>query len=451
MRLWDWWRKKSYGKKLSVLHTWNAWLVLLLAVTGIILFIPSIRGELGAVRVWTKQAHIWLGVLSALIILMYMPRMIRHIRQLRGKPEQQWNLGVVLVLLAGWIISGIVLWQFRHFPTTWTNTMLVVHDLFTWVGVPYAIYHSVTRSRWLKMKRPGAVLQRDRQDGAARRETPRQPISASSESDVSGSAKTWSPSPRSLTDKLRDVMYTRRTFIRWSFVGLLVLLIGPKFARWLFGGGSGGIDLAKYDPNQDGNRMLPAPQPLPDSVVPLGGGSQGEYRIYSVTPIPAFSSDDWKFTISGLVDRPQSWDWKQFIDLNRSVQVSDFHCVTGWSVYKNTWEGIPLAKLLEMAGVQSRAKFVKFYSGDGVYTDTLTMAQAALSDVMVAVLLDGKPIPQDLGGPVRLIVPKMYAYKSVKWLQSIELIDKEHIGYWEVRGYDTDAWVPGLKPKQGNI
>jgi DMSO/TMAO reductase YedYZ molybdopterin-dependent catalytic subunit len=434
MRIWDKWRKKSFGKKLSMLHAWNAWLVLLLAVSGILLFIKPFR-ELGVVRVLTKEGHIWLGLLSTVIVLIYLPQMIRHIRQLRGKPEQQWNLSVVLILLVGWIVSGIVLWQFRQFPPVWSNVALTMHDLFTWVGVPYAIYHSVTRSRWLKMRRPGAVMQREtgggvrESEGAPRLET-----------------------PRSVTETVRDVLYTRRSFIRWGLLGLLVVLIGPKFGRWLFsGGGSGGIDLDAYDPSKDGNRMLPAPQPLPDSIVPVGGGSQGHFRIYTVTPIPSFSSDNWKFTISGLVDRPQSWDWKQFTDLARSVQVSDFHCVTGWSVYNNTWEGITLSKLLEKAGVQSKARVVKFYSGDGVYTDTLTLAQAALDDVMVAVLLDGKPIPQELGGPVRLIVPKMYAYKSVKWLQSIELIDKDHIGYWEARGYDTDAWVPSLKPKQGNV
>lgn len=127
--------------------------------------------------------------------------------------------------------------------------------------------------------------------------------------------------------------------------------------------------------------------------------------------------------------------------MKRTVQISDFHCVTGWSVYQCTWEGIPLKQLLAAAGVQASAKFVKFYSGDKVYTDALSLSQANGDDIMVAVLMDGKPIPQQLGGPVRLIVPQMYAYKSVKWLQGIELIEKEHMGYWEVRGYDNDAWV----------
>lgn len=88
---------------------------------------------------------------------------------------------------------------------------------------------------------------------------------------------------------------------------------------------------------------------------------------------------------------------------------------------------------------------VKFYSGDGVYTDSLTLDQARMDDIMVAVMHDGKPIPNQLGGPVRLVTPQMYAYKSVKWLNRIELINEDYVGYWEQRGYDKDAWLPGAK------
>jgi DMSO/TMAO reductase YedYZ molybdopterin-dependent catalytic subunit len=197
----------------------------------------------------------------------------------------------------------------------------------------------------------------------------------------------------------------------------------------------------------DPNRMLPAPTPLADSLKPIGGGGKGEFRIYTVVEMPEFASESWKFWISGLVDKRLEWNWEQFLQIPRKAQVSDFHCVTGWSVYSTTWEGIPLKELLAMAGVQSSAKYVKFYSGDGIYTDSLTMEQANLDDVMVAVLMDGKPIVRDLGGPVRLLVPKMYAYKSVKWLRNIELIEQEHIGFWGRNGYDQHAWVPGKKPK----
>ena len=207
--------------------------------------------------------------------------------------------------------------------------------------------------------------------------------------------------------------------------------------------GMPGVDGMAGASGADPNRMLPAPTPLPDSANVVGGGAKGYFRMYTVTPLPSFDSDTWSFRLFGLVDRPSTWNWEQFLALARTVQVSDFHCVTGWSVYGNTWEGVPLAALLEAAGVKPSAKYAKFYSGDGTYTDALTLDQARMDDVLIALLHDGKPIHRDYGGPVRLIVPKMYAYKSVKWLSAIELIDSEHIGYWEQRGYDANAWVKG--------
>lgn len=398
------WLKSNFGRKLIKLHFWNAWLVLVLAITGIVLFLP-IRGELGATRVGLKWGHIGLGVVSTVVVLIYLPILAKHWKQLRNKPAQRWNLAFVMFLLVGWILSGAVLSFFKMFPPIWANIALGIHDLFTWVGVPYAIYHSISRSRWVK----------------------RANIATTTESEAE------------ITP--RKFPISRRGFIRVAAGTALVLGLGPAFYKWLKSmTDDGGAALQNYIEG-DENRMLPAIKPLPESVQVIGGGGTGTFRIYTVTDIPKFTSDNWKFDIKGLVDKPQSWNWEEFLKLKRKVQVSDFHCVTGWSVYHLTWEGIMLSDLLKMANVKSNAKFVKFYSGDGVYTDTLTLEQAHMEDVMVAVLIDGKAIPQQLGGPVRLIVPKMYAYKSVKWLQSIELIEKEHVGYWELRGYDTDAWV----------
>lgn len=430
-------RNGALGKKLLRLHAWNGWLVLVLAITGIVLFVPSLRGEFSIVRVGLKQAHIVLGILSAVVVLLYIPAIGRHLKQLRGKTRQQWNLAIVLALLAGWIVSGVILWQFRSLPPGLTNAALWVHDLLTWVGVPYAVFHAVTRSRWLRVKSP--ELRAKGRGGSG----------------LSGSAETLPAVPvrwriNRVNGWLRDTVYTRRAFLTWSFAGLLLLLVGPKFARWLFSG-TGGAKVSLEAPIIDENRMIPAPTPLADSIKPIGGGGKGEFRIYTIVDMPHFVSDSWKFWLNGLVDKPQEWNWEQFLSIPRKAQVSDFHCVTGWSVYSTTWEGIPLKELLQLAGVQSGAKYVKFYSGDGVYTDSLTLEQANLDDVMVAVMMDGKPIVRDLGGPVRLLVPKMYAYKSVKWLQRIELIADEHIGFWGRNGYDQHAWVPGKKPKGFSI
>ncbi|ANE47924.1 oxidoreductase [Paenibacillus swuensis] len=414
--------KPAMGRLLVKLHRWNAWSVLLLALTGVVLSIGAIRGDLGMIRVWLKNIHTWVGLASVILILFYLPYIRKHVKQIRKKPAQKWNLGLVLGLTVGWILSGIVLWLFRHFPPAWSNTALWIHDLLTWVGIPYILYHSITRMRWMKEPAKRTIVS----------ETSQQVIN-----DEEYKVKPLPP----ITGKPR---VSRRVFLRWGIGAGIAAVFGPSFIRWLgdsLGNGGGGSGKPAAMPGTDANRMLPAPTPLPDSTAVIGGGAKGDFRVYTVTPIPSFTSDDWKFTVGGLVDKPMELDWNAFLALKREVQVSDFHCVTGWSVYSNTWEGIPLHQLLKAAGVKSEARFVKFYSGDGVYTDALSLEQARMEDVIVAVLHDGKPIGADYGGPVRLVVPQMYAYKSVKWLQSIELIAEPHIGYWEERGYDNDAWV----------
>lgn len=435
---------------LKKLHAWNAITLLLLTVSGIVLYVPSIRGELGAARVILKQVHIGLGFVSVLLILLYLPFLRKHWRQLRNKLYQQANLLFVLALLLGWIVSGIVLWQIKLFPSPWTGTALLWHDLLTWVGVPYVVYHSVSRSRWLKRqgRRSGADATRfARSRDANITASAKSPAQTRDDAGTAASSQQsqFSPESKSTGDSVMEALknspISRRTVLRAGIGLLLVAGVGPTFYRWmksaLDDGGANTEQLAA----SDGNVMLPEPTPLPDSKLPLGGGARGNFRVYTVTEIPAFTSDHWQFALSGLVDKPKTWDWKSFLELPRKVQVSDFHCVTGWSVYSVTWEGIPLSQFLEQAGVKSSARYAKFYSGDGVYTDTLSLEQAGMEDVMIAVLMDGKPIPQQLGGPVRLVVPQMYAYKSVKWLQAVELIEQEHIGYWELRGYDQDAWV----------
>jgi sulfoxide reductase catalytic subunit YedY len=418
-------RKPGFGKQLADLHRWNGWIVLILTISGLLLAWDVVRGWLnGEARNPIKQLHIILGILSGILIVLYIPLMKRHLKQIRQRPRQKGNLSFMMLLLIGWLLSGIVLWQIRRFPPEWANGALIVHDLLTWIGVPYMIYHSVTRIRWMKKPERRAIkIAEDHPDSG----------SASSAA-VHANRELTEPTP----------WINRKQFLKWSLGAVLTVAIAPSFLRWLTTSTSGFITPSGTGMNNvtdNVNLMIPDPVPLPDSVNVVGGGAKGYFRVYTVTPLPTFDSQTWRFTLDGLVDKPAIWNWEQFMGMAREVQVSDFHCVTGWSVYNNTWEGIPLSVLLKQAGLKSKAKFVKFYSGDGVYTDTLSLEQANMDDVMVALLHDGKPIHRDYGGPVRLIVPKMYAYKSVKWLDRIELIDKDHIGYWEVRGYDTDAWV----------
>ncbi|MBO9532361.1 MAG: molybdopterin-dependent oxidoreductase [Solirubrobacteraceae bacterium] len=180
---------------------------------------------------------------------------------------------------------------------------------------------------------------------------------------------------------------------------------------------------------------------LPEGVrkaVPFGQG----WRIYWVNkPFPVFRAASWRLKVDGLVEEPLDLGWEEFLALPQRDQVSDFHCVTGWSVDDVRWHGVGLADILARVKPLPEAKGLEFISYEEPYIDTLTLEQASMPDIMLAHRMGGEPLPQEHGAPVRVVIPKMYGYKGVKWLAHIRVVDTLEPGYWEVRGYDTDAWV----------
>jgi DMSO/TMAO reductase YedYZ molybdopterin-dependent catalytic subunit len=173
------------------------------------------------------------------------------------------------------------------------------------------------------------------------------------------------------------------------------------------------------------------------SLLPIG-----RFRIYDVTGSgPSRSHADWKVHVSGLVDAPFSLTYDELRALPPTRLTRDFQCVTGWRVHDVEWVGVRLSDLLDRAGVQDSARALRIHSFDGAYTESLTLTQARRPDVIVAYRLDGDDISDAHGGPARLYVAPMYGYKSLKWLDRIEVVDRVRPGYWEVRGYDVDAWV----------
>ena len=121
--------------------------------------------------------------------------------------------------------------------------------------------------------------------------------------------------------------------------------------------------------------------------------------------------------------------------------VRPFQCVTGWRVDSVQWTGVKLGRLLDEAGLAPGAAALRFFSFDGLYTESLTIDQARLPDVIVAYRMLGAPVTRAHGGPVRLYVPEMYGYKSIKWLQRVSVVREVVPGYWEQNGYAVDAWV----------
>ena len=174
------------------------------------------------------------------------------------------------------------------------------------------------------------------------------------------------------------------------------------------------------------------------SVLPSGG----RFRIYTVVGhLPQRSRSAYQLTVDGLVDAPFTVGYRDLLAMEPTAITRDFQCVTGWRVDDVRWRGVRLADLLDRAGVKPEGRALRFYSFDGAYTESLTMEQARRDDVLCAYELEGEELSAAHGGPVRLYVAPMYGYKSIKWLERIEVTDRVVPGYWEERGYDVDAWV----------
>ena len=179
-------------------------------------------------------------------------------------------------------------------------------------------------------------------------------------------------------------------------------------------------------------------QPLKDVAPGLFPG----WRIYTVaSSMPNFDALTWRLTVDGLVEQPLSLSYEQLKALPRAEQVSTFHCVTGWTVTNVHWAGVRFADILAAAKPTAQARALTFTSAEQPYTDSLTLQQAMLKDAMLAYEMDGKPLSRAHGAPLRVVIPDMYGYKNVKWVERITVSDQVASGYWEQRGYDTDAWV----------
>ena len=157
--------------------------------------------------------------------------------------------------------------------------------------------------------------------------------------------------------------------------------------------------------------------------------------------MPRFDPSAWRLRIDGLVARPLELGYDDLLRLPRSEQTSDFHCVTGWTVSNVRWAGVRFRDLLALAQPLPRAHALRFVSAERPYDDTLTLAQGFRPDAMLAYAMDGKPLARSHGAPARVVMPAMYGYKNVKWVERIELVAQPSDGFWEKLGYDRDAWV----------
>lgn len=153
---------------------------------------------------------------------------------------------------------------------------------------------------------------------------------------------------------------------------------------------------------------------------------------------PDIPLSEWTLAIDGEVETPLTLDWSQFNDLPQVEDVSDFHCVTTWSKFDCRWSGVAFTELYERARPNPAAKFVYFTGYDG-YTTNVPLAQCLDDDVLIATHFDGVPVTQEHGGPARVIIPKLYAWKGAKFIKSLHFLTEDKLGFWEIRGYSNDA------------
>lgn len=398
-RLWDHWDRPA--RRLHLLATAA---VAFLLLSGLVFYLPSLRGPTAGVRHVLRDLHVVAGLslpVLAAVTLLQGPLRRKLLRRTRVRADFLVSLTLCLLTVA----SGVPLWLPGRFSLDVRGVAVYWHARLSVLLALWLAAHAVLA--W------GVPAWRA---AAARR------------------AAADAPKGRLLP------VLDRRTFLRqlgWTVGALAAAASGPLL-RWL-------QDLAAHS----GSGAAAGGAAAPGMPEPVGGeraGTRGdrtrEFRIYTVTPhIPEFDPSSYRLVVDGLVRRPLSLTWDQVRALPEVEERSDFHCVSGWGVSDVLWHGFRIEQLLRMAEPLPGARFITFYSLDGVYTDSLSLEQARAPGVLLAWRMFGRDLKPPHGRPLRLVIPQMYGYKGVKWVYRLELTADQHIGYWEQRGYAVDAYI----------
>ncbi|MEK7505363.1 MAG: sulfite oxidase-like oxidoreductase, partial [Patescibacteria group bacterium] len=178
-----------------------------------------------------------------------------------------------------------------------------------------------------------------------------------------------------------------------------------------------------------------------DSRLPPGQYMVRDFPVLSLGPTPEIYEDKWKLEVTGLVERPLVFNILELKDSAKEEVKRDIHCVTKWSKFDTNWTGVSMDELIQRAGVKEEATHLIAHSYDG-YTTNLPIKDISGGKAWVVFLYEGEAIDPEHGGPVRLLVPHLYFWKSAKWLKKLEFVDGDVPGFWEVRGYHNygDPW-----------
>jgi DMSO/TMAO reductase YedYZ molybdopterin-dependent catalytic subunit len=172
--------------------------------------------------------------------------------------------------------------------------------------------------------------------------------------------------------------------------------------------------------------------------IPPGQHLVNHLPILDLGIIPELTTANWSLTLGGEIHAEQTLNWADFQQLPRQNLVVDIHCVTTWSRLDVPWAGVSASELIRMAQPKPNVNTVVLHSADG-YTTNVPLSVLMDDDVLLADTVDGQPLPIEHGGPVRMVVPKRYFWKSAKWITAMIFHTSDQPGFWEVRGYHNDA------------
>jgi len=174
-------------------------------------------------------------------------------------------------------------------------------------------------------------------------------------------------------------------------------------------------------------------------VVPVGQVLTAKWPVLDLGIQPDIALTDWKLTIDGSVDHPLTLNWTDFMTLPQTDDTSDFHCVTTWSRLNMQWKGVRFMDLAALVSPMETATHILCYGYDD-YTTNIALEEALKPDVLLVHTFEDKPLPKEHGGPVRMITPQLYAWKGSKWINRIEFLTHNQLGFWEQRGYSNTAY-----------
>jgi DMSO/TMAO reductase YedYZ molybdopterin-dependent catalytic subunit len=193
---------------------------------------------------------------------------------------------------------------------------------------------------------------------------------------------------------------------------------------------------------RDGRLITGKPDGAHANRLPPGQREVTHWPVLDLGLQPDVANAEWRLTVDGLVENPVTLSFDALLQLPQTESVSDIHCVTQWSRYDNHWKGVASRDLLALARPKDEARHVIFHSHDG-YTTNVAFDLFAADDVMIVHTWEGEPLTREHGGPVRIVIPRFYFWKSAKWLKRIEFSRDDKPGFWEVRGYHNqgDPWT----------